>query len=181
MKENFREDYIPIGKIIKPHGFRGELKLKPLTNMDEIFENLNNVYIYNEDDEKSFKSSVIDIRKTGKGYVFSLNGINDQTLANRLRNHYVYIKKDFLPELKDGEYFFFQVLDCEVYNENDVFLGVVTDIIETGAKNVLVVQKEENRNIVENLIPIVDDFILNMDLENKKIIVRILEYENGDI
>jgi len=180
MNETIHEDYIPIGKIIKPHGIRGELKVKPLTNIDEIFENLDNVYIYSEENRKSFKSTIIDIRKAGKGFIIFLDGINNLSLAERLRNFYVCIKKNLLPDLDDGEYFFYQVLDSKVYNEDKQFIGNVADIIETGAKNVLVIQREENHRIIENLVPIVDEFIIKMDLDNKEIFVKVLEYENGD-
>ncbi len=180
MNEIIHEDYIPIGKIIKPHGVRGELKLKPLTNVDEIFENLKNVFIYAEENRKSFKSTIIDIRKVGKGFIIFLDGINNISLAERLRNFYVCIKKSHLPDLDEGEYFFYQVLDSEVYDEDQQFIGKVAEIIETGAKNVLVIQREENHRIIENLIPIVDEFIIRMDLDNGKIFVKVLEYENGD-
>ncbi|HNR80181.1 MAG TPA: ribosome maturation factor RimM, partial [Mesotoga infera] len=95
----------------------------------------------------------------------------------RLCGYYIYVERDYLPELVEGEYYFFQVLGCQVWNESGDFVGTVEDIIETGSNDVMVIRRQDGFNVHEELIPLIKDYIVSMDFERKIVIARSLDYE----
>ena len=88
-----------------------------------------------------------------------------------LRNQLVYVRTDDRPPLEDGEYYHHQLLNLEVVTDSGVFLGVVTEILETGASDVLVVRPELGPEV---LIPVTDAFIQEINLAERKITVHII-------
>jgi 16S rRNA processing protein RimM len=90
-----------------------------------------------------------------------------------------------LPEIGEDGYYFYQLLDSQVIDENDQLIGRVVDIIETGSSDVLSVFPEdcdqEQEPEKEIMIPIVQDFIVRLDKENKRIKVRIPKYYKGNV
>ena len=81
------------------------------------------------------------------------------------------IDEDELPQLEDGEYYYHQLNACTVYNQNEEELGTVTDILETGANLVLRVKSKKE----EFLLPFVQAFIKEVNVEEKKIYIEEME------
>jgi 16S rRNA processing protein RimM len=83
----------------------------------------------------------------------------------------VYVKADDRPPLADGEYYHHQLINLHVITDAGVSIGIVTEILETGANDVLVIHPEIGPEV---LIPIVGPFIQSIDLTNRKITVHII-------
>ena len=171
---DFLKELIPIGKILKTHGLRGELKVLPLTNIDEIFENLKDVILCNPKTKGSFPLKVEKVRKFNRFLLVKFEGLGSISDVERFRNFQMLIKKSDLPKLGENEYYFFQLVDCEVFYNNGEYVGKVIDVIETGSNDVLVVKKDGEKE--STLIPVIKDYMEKMDLEDKKIIVREIEW-----
>ncbi|AKI97118.1 ribosome maturation factor RimM [Kosmotoga pacifica] len=181
MTSNIREiitSMVPVGRVVKPHGLRGEVKFKLTTNLNKILNVGDSVVLFEESSGKYVASKVMDFRKAGSGYILSLEGFNSIELAERVRGFHLYVSKKKLPPLKDDEYYYFQVLEAEVFSPEGEYIGKVADIIETGANDVLVVRRQlPDLTIFEALIPVIKDYVMELDLENGRIVALIPQYE----
>jgi 16S rRNA processing protein RimM len=91
---------------------------------------------------------------------------HDRNEADRLRGYLIGIKKNDLPILEKGKYYWSDLIGLEVFNQEKFNFGVVDSIMETGSNDVLVIKGEK-----ETLIPYLDNVILNIDLVKKSILV----------
>ena len=104
--------------------------------------------------------------------------INDRTLVSTLTNELVYVAVDQLPRLPDDEYYLHQLIGLAVYQEDGVYLGNLTEILETGANDVYLIEDDEGKEI---LIPATEEMILDIDLGHGKMIVgKMIWYGEGD-
>jgi 16S rRNA processing protein RimM len=99
-----------------------------------------------------------------------LAGIDDRIAAEGLRSQWLQIPRELGLPLDDGQYYLYQLMNLEVFTEDDQHLGQVTEVMETKANNVFVVQGQFG----EVLLPDIDDVIRKIDFENKRITVRLL-------
>ncbi len=177
--ENLQRNWIPIAKVIKPHGVKGEVKVKFFSDDEVLLENLKESVLFREKDNLIVNVGIEKLRKTPKGFIVSFDGFNNIANAERIRNCVLYMNKDKLPSTKNDEFYFFQLIDCEVYDDdNGSLVGIVSDIIETGANEVLVVTREKSRfSFEEELIPFTKEFVRNIDLCKKTILVKKPVYE----
>lgn len=159
------EQKINTGKITATHGIRGEVKVYPLSDFSARFDKNSKLYV---DDlpltiEKSRSHKNMFIIKF-KGY----DNIND---VLKFVGKYLEINKKDTAPLPEGEFYIFDIIDCHVYTNDDIYVGKVESIIETGSNDVYVVKHEKK----EVLIPAIRQVISNIDIENKKIIITPLE------
>ncbi len=165
------EEMVPIGILSKPHGLRGELRFVLTTNVLEILRDLKEVFLYSEDQERGFFLDVESMRLGPKSLLIKFKEFDTREDAEVLKGYKVFVRRSSLPKLGKDEYYYEQVMDCEVY-EDGVSIGKVVDIIETGSNEVLVVRKDAE----ETLVPVVRDYIESVDVENKVIRVRKMEW-----
>ena len=104
--------------------------------------------------------------------LIKIKGIETIEDAEKLRNFYLEVDRDDEPELEEGKYYIVDLIGLDVYTDENVFLGIVEDIFNTGSNDIYVVKNENGKEI---LLPGIDDVIKNIDLENKKITVHILK------
>ena len=162
---------INIGKIIGLHGIKGWLKILSFTSPPENIFNYQSLIISNEDIEEIFH--IENSRKQGKKILIKLDGIDDRTSAESLQQARIHILRADLPELSENTYYWEDLLGFNVFNQNNIKLGLVDSFIETGSNDVLIVKDEMKKNI---LIPfLINKTIKEVDLENKLIIV---DWEN---
>lgn len=176
--ENPIEELIPLGRIIKPHGLRGEVKAKIALDDGAAFKKFEEVTLFNEETASTVRAKIDGARKVPKGWILHFENFENLAQAERLTGYGVYVREESLPKLKNGEYYFYQVLGCEVYDEQNELIGVVEDIIETGANDVMLVRRRlEDLSIHEELIPLIKACVISMDFEKKRILARPLRFE----
>ncbi|WP_448374735.1 ribosome maturation factor RimM [Fervidobacterium sp.] len=166
------KDKVPLGVLSNTHGLKGDLKLYLFTNVLDIVSKLTEVVAYNESQKKFAYIKIESVRRAKDHFIVHVTGVNTISEAEKLKGFVLFVDRAFFPKSKDGEYYFFELLNCEVYDENEVFLGVVEDIIETGNNDVIVVRMDKK----EILIPVIERYISNIDKEGKKIHVRMPEW-----
>ena len=164
------EQFLRVGVISSTHGLRGEVKVYPTTDDPERFLDLDEVIldtgrehkILEIEGVKFFKNQVI---LKFKGY----DNINDIEK---------YLKKDLLVdrehavELGENENFIADLIDMEVVTEEGKVLGTLTDVIETGANDVYAVKTPEGKEI---LLPAIRDCILDVNVDEKRMTVHVME------
>lgn len=156
---------IKVGTIINTHGIKGELKVER-TGIEEFDRDIK-YYIEGYEDEFKIKSS-----KIHKGnYIILLDGYNNINDVLKFKGKSIYISSDDLIDLEDDEFYIKDLIGIEVIDNNDKEVGKVVDVLEYDVNDVYVVKSD----IKEMLIPAVAEFILDIDLENNKMKVKLIE------
>ena len=160
--------YLAVGLLRRPHGVRGEIMLEIQTEHPDQFKTGAVFYI----GEEHIAYTIASKRIHNKGFLLSFEGINDRDEISRLRNHYVYANIADLPPLADGKFYDYQLIGLEVIEEESgKTLGVLKEIIKTGANDVYLVRSESGTEI---LLPAIPDVILDIDLADRKMNVYLL-------
>jgi len=168
-----------IGKIIGSHGLRGEVKVFPLTDFPERFEKKVPILARHESGRELMLHPVS--ARFHKGMIIlkveEFDEIN-QTIP-WLKSELLIPETDLMP-LPEGRYYIHQIIGLEVFLEDGCHVGTVTDVLQPGANDVYVVRLSESGQKLpleskeEVLLPVIDDVILNTDIVNKRLIVRLL-------
>jgi 16S rRNA processing protein RimM len=158
--------FLAIGRVVKPHGVRGEISVEVHTDRLERFEKGRTVFI--GDGERALTSEGYRTHKSS--ILLKLAGVENRSHAENLRGKWLKIPfVDAIP-LDNGEYFLFQALGLNVFTDLGDHLGKVVEIIETGANNVFVVDS----NGRELLIPDIDEVILDVDIDEGKMVINVI-------
>lgn len=159
--------FLVIGQVGKPHGVRGEVRVKPYTEQPERFTWLEFVYVGEEEP----RPVVVEGARVHKGVVLlKLQGYDDRDAAEALRGEWLQVPEAEGIPLEEGEYYLYQIDGLAVVTEEGEALGELVEVIETGANNVFVIEGERG----QLLLPDIDEVILNIDFENELITVRLL-------
>ncbi len=151
--------FLAVGKIIKAHGIKGELKAIVYSQDISQFAAYKEVFLPKK---LGFsKYPIKRIREQGKYTLITLEGIKDRTSAEALAGLEIFVDKNSLPPLKDDEYYWYQLYGLKVVTKEGNNLGIISYIFNNGAHDVYVVQDKNKKEI---LIPATDEIILNIDL-----------------
>ena len=160
---------LEIGQIVNTFGIKGMVKVKPFTDDIKRFDSLKKVYIEKNSNKKEYEIEEVKYHKNM--VLIKFEGIENIEQAERLRNSYLTISRDSAEELEEGRYYVVDLLGLEVYTDEQILLGTLEDIFNTGSNDIYVVKNEEGKQI---LLPAIQDVIKKIDIENKKVIVHLL-------
>ncbi|MFH0991429.1 MAG: ribosome maturation factor RimM [bacterium] len=170
MSESLMPEYIAIGKIVKSVGIRGEVKILPLTDDPERFFTVSAVWVGAP--AEPLKRHFIDsVRSDNKGVVLTLRGINDRTAADGQRNKFLFVPDSDSVAPRKGSYFIHDIIGMKVFTEENRELGVVEDVYQLPANDVWVVKRGRN----EIFLPAINDVIKSIDVQEKVIVIRMVE------
>ncbi len=159
------DNYLEIGIITRFQGNKGEVRVKATTDIPERFLDLDTIYLKRGDD---FKELEIEYIRFHKQFViikfFDINSINE---AEELKNYQVLIDESEKYLLPEDNFYVSDLIDCEVYLESGKYLGKLKDVVDTSGTDIFLVAGQDK----EYMLPASRDMILEIDLENKKIIV----------
>lgn len=161
--------YLVIGRITRPHGVRGEVRVEPHTDQPERFGWLGRVFV---GDDSPQAMTVERVRLHQGVVILKLGGSDSRDHAEMLRGKWVLIPADEAIPLEQGELFLYQLVDMNVVNEEGETLGTVEDVLQTGANDVLIVRTRDEPPR-ELLIPDIPDVVLDVDPEAHRVVVRI--------
>lgn len=157
-------ELLTIGRIISPWGIKGDFKVQVLTDFPERFDPGRKVFI------DGSPLSVERSRPYKSGFIVKLSGIDSIEDVEKVRGKFLEVPLDE-NMLEEGQYFQFQIIGLEVYTDEGRFLGKITEISPAGGSDIYIINGESG----EILIPAIEDVIKSIDLENKRITVRLLE------
>ncbi len=159
--------FLAVGKFGRPHGVQGEIFLHLLTDFPERLTAGVEVFLGPE-------YGVIEIqaqRPHKHALLLRLDGYDSPEAVATLTNRYLFVRADDRPELPEGEYYHHQLIGMQVVDEQGQVLGFVSEILETGANDVYIVLPSQGAEI---LLPAIQDVILDIDLSNRQMIVRLM-------
>jgi len=157
---------IPFGKILKPHGIKGEMKISIFDNESDFF--LKDVFIWFKSDN-SYKSYELEyVKGFSKNLILKLNQVNDRSEVEAFLNKQIFISRDDFLKINNSNYYITDFIGLEIFDENDNSFGLVSDAIKLPGNDILV----SMYNSKEIMIPIVDYFIEFFDFKKKIIKVK---------
>jgi 16S rRNA processing protein RimM len=162
-----KKDCFYLGKIVKKYSFKGEILAKLDTDEPYIYENLdavflelrNNLVPFFVEHSQLHKSSLLRIK---------FEDVKTEADADAIMKSDLYLPLDLLPKLEGDKFYFHEIMNFTVEDVNYGTVGIITGINDTTTQSLF----EIDRNGVEILIPMNDDFIVKVDKENKTILVE---------
>jgi 16S rRNA processing protein RimM len=160
--------YLAIGYLRRPHGINGELIMDLHTDFPERIKGGRKVYV----GEKHESLTIDTARDHAGGMLVKLRGYDTPEAAGRFRNQWVYVKSTEVPALPQGQVYKHELVGLTVTTDTSETLGVLDEIIETGANDVYVVKKEEGGEI---LLPAIPDVILEVNMNERVMKVHLID------
>lgn len=164
------EDLLQVGVINRVHGVHGEVKVFPTTSDPKRYKKLKEVVL------KAGKEDIVLKLKGVKFFkqfvIVKFEGFDTPESIEKYKGQPIYVTRENAVKLEKDEYFIADLIGVSVFEEDDTPLGTIKDVIETGANDVYVVEiKGEN----DLLIPAIKQCIKNVDIENNRMVVHLLE------
>lgn len=162
-----KKEFLEIGKVVGTHGVRGMVRIQPWSDDGEFLTRFKRFYL----DNGKTKIEMSKIAPHGNIVIAAVNGIESIEDAEKLRGQVLYIKRDDA-HLPEGRYFVSEIIGTQVFDaDTGKLLGVLSEVSPTGANDVWHIKSGEK----EYLIPAIPDVIVNVDIDNDKIIIRPLK------
>ncbi|NMB15230.1 MAG: ribosome maturation factor RimM [Gallicola sp.] len=159
-------DYIKVGKIANTHGVRGELKVQSLTDYDERFSEGHSYYIGEEKKEVHIKSF-----RNHKGMLIMVfEEFDNINQCEKYKGDFLYVSKEDRYELPEDSYYVDDLIGFEVLHEGEK-IGVLKEIQTSYVNDIYIVETPGG----DIMIPAVKEFILEINLEDKRIFVNLIE------
>ncbi|RSK41858.1 ribosome maturation factor RimM [Mangrovimonas spongiae] len=162
-----KEDCFFLGKIVKKYSFKGELLIKLDTDEPEIYENLDAMFLevrgnlipFFVEHSQLHKSDLLRVR---------FEDVNNEADADALLKSDVYLPLELLPKLEDDKFYYHEIIGFSIKDTKFGDVGIITSVNDSTAQALFVL----DRNGVEILIPMNDEFIKQVDKPNKTIVVE---------
>ena len=158
-----------VGVIAGTHGLRGEVKVFPTTDEPARFLDLEKVILDTGREERTL--TIRSVKFFKKFVILGFKGMDRIEDVEKLKGAELLINREDAIPLEEGEYFIPDLLGLKVVTDDGRELGVIKDVIETGANNVYDVQNEDGRRV---LIPAIPQCILEVRLEEGDMKVHLL-------
>ena len=163
------EDLLKVGVITSTHGIRGEVKVFPTTDDAKRFKKLKNVILDNG--KEKIDMEIASVRFFKNMVILKFKGIDDINDVEKYKKAELYVTRENAVPLKKDEYFIADLIGVEVTSDEGEALGVIDDVLQTGANDVYVIKKAGCQDL---LVPAIKACIKEVDKENQKMIVHLL-------
>ncbi|MFK7803205.1 MAG: ribosome maturation factor RimM [Anaerolineae bacterium] len=163
--------YLVIGQITKPHGVRGELRVDVTTDIPERYNKLEKVLVAKNERQTPQEMEVESVRFHQEKVLIKFTGYNYRDQIEGFRKWLILIPTEEAIPLEDGEFFYYQLIGMEVVTDEGEAIGVVKEIIQTGANDVFVLATPEKGEV---LIPDTEEVVKNVDRDSRKITIHVI-------
>jgi 16S rRNA processing protein RimM len=161
---------ITIGRVAKPFGVKGEMKIEPMTDFPERFKDLRRAYLVSPAGNE-IVCTVQSVRYAGGVPYLHFGGYDSPEKARTLNGWFVKVPEEETVPLPEGSYYWFELIGMEVFSEDGDKLGTIVDIFETGSNDVYVVKRGRK----EVYIPATQEVIRQVDRAAKRMIIHLMD------
>mgnify|MGYP001215006063 FL=1 len=144
--KNQDDEFILVASVGKPVGLKGWAKVNSFTRPPENLFNFKNFFLEVDGDKENI--NIDKFSKSGKNYILKVESLDSIEEIERLKNKEIFIKSEDLPKLKENEFYWKDLIGMEVRQIDGTVIGVVVEIIETGSDDVLVVEKNNKKELI---------------------------------
>ena len=161
------DDLVVIGRVTRPHGVRGEMRILPFTESQASFERFDRVYVQPQGRAPGL-ATVEKFRPAPKVVLMKIEGVRTREEAARLTGADILVRREWLPDLEEDEYYWVDLIGLQVVDEQDNPWGQVRNIMNTGSDDIVVLDNGGK----ELLIPFRAEVVLKVDLPEKRLVIR---------
>lgn len=158
-----------MGAITQTHGLRGEVKVFPTTDDAKRFKKLKEVIL---DTERKKVLEIEGVKFFKQFVILKFKGFDDINDIERYKGKCLYVTRENAVKLKKDEYFIADLIGIQIYDENDGYMGILKDVIVTGANDVYDIALEDGRRL---LLPAIRQCVLAVDMVQRKMKVHVLD------
>ncbi len=171
------KNLFPIGRVLKPHGLKGKMKVEYFGDDLRRFFSYREIFIQNETSGLE-PYEILEVVTQPPRLILRLRGIEKIEETEPLLGKEIFVKKEALPELEEGEYYWADLLGMEVETQEGKRIGKVKEIFPTGAHDIYVVEGKRG----EIFLPAIEGVIQSIDLKKRVMKVVRMEglWENED-
>ncbi len=172
---NESESLLLVGQVWRAHGVKGEVKVVPETDDPSRFEDLRLVFVGTTPASAvARRVETVRLQPTKRGLlaIVKFEGVDSREEVDALRRSHVFAREGDLPALEGDEYYIHDLIGLEVLTVAGEIVGTVEDVIAGPAQEVLVVARRDKKAV---MIPVVDEFVDEIDLEERRIVIRPIE------
>lgn len=163
------EQLLQVGVISSTHGVRGEVKVFPTTDDANRFKKLKKVILDTGMEKKELEIQGVKFFK--QFVILKFKGIDNINDIEKYKGKSLYVTRENAVKLKKDEYFIADLIDMQVVLEDGTLLGILTDVMKTGANDVYCVDSEKYGEV---LLPAISECILDVDVEGRKMTVHLM-------
>ena len=163
---------LKVGKIVNTHSLKGEVKVISSTDFEEQRFEKGTELLITRGNQVVKEVTVESYRTHKNNLLVKFVGTDSIEEAEKLKNLQIKIDSDNIGELEENEFYFHEIIGCEVFDENGKSLGEISEILTPGANDVWVIKSQNGKEI---LIPYIEDVVKKIDVENKKIDIEVME------
>ena len=164
------EQFLQVGVISSTHGVRGEVKVFPTTDDMARFKKLKQVIL---DTGREHKLLEIESVKFFKQFaILKFKGIDNINDIEKYKGKSLLVDRKNAVKLQKDEYFIADMVGLEVFTEDGELFGTMKDVLETGANDVYIIDSPQHGEV---LIPAIKQCILDVDIENNRMTIHLME------
>ncbi len=164
------EERFQVGIITASHGVRGEAKIFPTTDDPKRFRRLKEVLL--DADGKETLLEIESVKFFKKFVILKFKGIDTPEEVQKLRQKSLYVTRENAVRLGRNEYFIADLMGLLVQNEDGEEIGVLREVLETGANDVYLIDLKDGREL---LLPAIKECVLSVDVEAGQMRIHILD------
>ncbi|KOO46630.1 ribosome maturation factor RimM [Priestia koreensis] len=167
------ENWFNVGKIVNTHGIRGEVRVISKTDFaDERYEVGNKLYIFKPNSTEPIEVTISSHREHKTFNLLTFEGYHNVNQVEQFKDSLVKVPESALGELEEGEFYFHEIIDCEVYTMAGEKIGKIKEVLTPGANDVWVVQRPKGKDA---LIPYIESIVKEVDIANKTVKIDVME------
>lgn len=159
-----------VGVISSTHGIRGEVKVFPTTDDPKRFKFLKQVIL--EARRETRELEIENVKFFKQFVILKFKGIDNINDIEKYKGAELWVTRENAVPLEEGEYFIADLIGLRVMTDEGKLLGIMKDVLQTGANDVYEVTMEDGKDI---LLPVIDECILDVDLEKGEILVHVMD------
>ncbi|MCK4460163.1 MAG: 16S rRNA processing protein RimM [candidate division Zixibacteria bacterium] len=161
------DELVIVGKLGRPRGLHGEIHVTPETDYPERFDGMDEIHVSTRDGWEILR--IASTTMVGGRPVIKFENVDSPEEAARLTNRGLAVPKDQLVTLPEGEHFIFDLIGCEVVEQQSgERIGEVVNVEQYPANDVYVVRTTSESSL---MVPAVSEFVKTIDIAAKRIIV----------
>lgn len=168
-------EWFNVGRVVNTHGIRGEVRVLSTTDFEEErFSVGNRIAVFKKDAKKPDWLIIESIRRHKNFILLTFEGLYNINLVEQYKEGMIKITRDQMneDELDEHEYYYSDIEGCTVFSEEGEEIGVITEILETGANDVWEIKAKGGK---KHYIPYIEDVVKNIDVDEKKIIIHVMD------
>jgi 16S rRNA processing protein RimM len=164
-----------VGTITRPHGVRGEVKVRPESDDPARLVALQTVYLGRSAEEAvayTVRAAFTQPLAAGIAVVYALDGVGDREAAAGLHGQEVFALESDLPPLEEDEVFLSDLVGCSAVDADGSPIGDVVEVLDLPGQHMLVIRTSSGEEV---MVPFVDAFVSDVDLEQRRIVITPVE------